>query len=77
MKTSIRHSIGSKLFLYVLGSAFVGLGSVSYGFYRQLEVRATATILERLNTQAVALEGRPQSARKAAAPLSSVVSPLH
>ncbi|MEL7069405.1 MAG: ATP-binding protein [Cyanobacteria bacterium J06581_3] len=77
MKTSIRHSIGSKLFLYVLGSAFVGLGSVSYGFYRQLEVRATETILERLNTQAVALEGRSQSARKAAATLSSVVSTLH
>ncbi|MEL6554664.1 MAG: ATP-binding protein [Cyanobacteria bacterium J06621_11] len=56
MKILLRHSIASKLFLYVLSSTFVGLGGVSYGFYRVLEQRTLESLEYGLHTQVAALE---------------------
>ncbi|MEM9220496.1 MAG: histidine kinase, partial [Cyanobacteria bacterium P01_F01_bin.150] len=51
-----RKSIGSSLFMYVLGGALVGLGSMSYFFYRTLEHRATEAILSQLSTEVKTIE---------------------
>lgn len=77
MKTSIRHSIGSKLFIYVLGSALVGLGSMSYFFYRALENRATAAIQDSLSTQVVDIEGDLANVHQSLSDLSAAVRTLN
>jgi signal transduction histidine kinase/DNA-binding NarL/FixJ family response regulator len=77
MKGSIRHSIGSKLFIYVLGSALVGLGSMSYFFYRALENRATGAIQDSLSTQVVDLEGDLNNVHQSLSDLSAAVTTLN
>lgn len=51
MKNILRNSIGSRLFINVLGAALVGLGSISYFFYQALENRAKEEIRGNLSTQ--------------------------
>ncbi|AFZ37663.1 multi-sensor hybrid histidine kinase [Stanieria cyanosphaera PCC 7437] len=58
MDRSIRNSIGSTLFFYVLGGALVGLGGMSYFFYQALENRATQEIQSNLSTQVKSIEGK-------------------
>ncbi|MEO0770794.1 MAG: response regulator [Cyanobacteria bacterium J06649_4] len=77
MNTSIRHSIGSKLFVYVLGSALVGLGSMSYFFYRALENRATDAIRDSLSTQVVDIEGDLANVHQSLSDLSAAVTTLN
>jgi hypothetical protein len=77
MKTSIRYSIGSKLFLYVLGGALVGLGSMSYFFYRALENRATGAIQDSLSTQVVDIEGDLDNVQQSLSDLSAAVTTLN
>ncbi|NJM96249.1 MAG: histidine kinase [Phormidesmis sp. RL_2_1] len=77
MKTSFRHSIGSKLFLYVLGSALIGLGTMSYFFYRALENRATGAIQDSLSTQVVDLEGDLETVHQSLSDLSAAVTTLN
>ena len=55
---SINKSIGSKLFLWVLGGSLVGLGGMSYFFYKALEARAQENIQGKLSTEAKAIEGK-------------------
>jgi signal transduction histidine kinase/DNA-binding response OmpR family regulator len=77
MKTSIRYSIGSKLFLYVLSGALVGLGSMSYFFYRALESRATGAIQDSLSTQVVDIEGDLDNVQQSLNDLSAAVVTLN
>ncbi len=56
MKTIVNHSIGSKLFVYVLSSALVGLSGMSYFFYQVLESRAKDEIQGNLSRQVKSFE---------------------
>ncbi|MEL7142706.1 MAG: histidine kinase dimerization/phospho-acceptor domain-containing protein [Cyanobacteria bacterium J06573_11] len=76
MKNSIRHSIGSKLFIYVLSSALVGWGAMSYFFYRALETRATESIQDRLSTQVAYIEGDLKQVEQSFQDVSAVVKTL-
>jgi signal transduction histidine kinase/FixJ family two-component response regulator len=58
MKINISTSIGSRLFFYVLSSALLGLGSMSYFFYQALESRAKQEIQSKLGTEVKAIEGK-------------------
>jgi signal transduction histidine kinase/DNA-binding NarL/FixJ family response regulator len=51
MKNILGNSIGSRLFINVLGGALVGLGGISYFFYQALENRAKEEIRGNLSTQ--------------------------
>ena len=76
MKTSIRHSIGTKLFIYVVGSTLVGLGVMSYLFYRALESRATDAIQDRLSTQVASVEGDLRRTEQSLQNLSATINTL-
>ncbi|KAM3100573.1 ATP-binding protein [Phormidesmis sp. 146-35] len=77
MKNSIYQSIGSRLFLYVLGSALVGLGGMSYFFYQALESRAKDEIRGNLSTQVKSIEGELASVEQSMTNLSAVVKTSH
>jgi signal transduction histidine kinase/CheY-like chemotaxis protein len=57
MKSSLRKSVGSSLFLHVLGGCLVGLGSMAFFFYQALEARARNEIRGDLSTQVKLVEG--------------------
>ncbi|MCM0590382.1 MAG: ATP-binding protein [Gloeotrichia echinulata IR180] len=73
----IRKSIGSRLFLYVLGGALVGLGSMSYFFYQALEQRAQNEMRNNLSTQVKLIEGELGKVQQSMLDLSSVVKSMH
>lgn len=75
-KYSIHQSIGSRLFLYVLCGALVGLGSMSYCFYQALESRAKDAIQNNLSTQAKSIEGQLSRIEETALSLTTSVSVL-
>lgn len=52
------HSVGAKLFFYVLSSALIGLGGMSFFFYQALEDQAKKEITGTLNTQVKSIEGK-------------------
>lgn len=52
------HSIGAKLFFYVLSGALIGLGGMSFFFYQALEDQAKKEIEGTLNTQVKSIEGK-------------------
>ncbi|MDV2992975.1 MAG: hypothetical protein N4J56_002629 [Chroococcidiopsis sp. SAG 2025] len=56
MKSSIRKSIGSRLFINVLCGALIGLGGMSCFFYQALQSRAKEEIQGNLSTQAKSIE---------------------
>ncbi|BAZ10666.1 integral membrane sensor hybrid histidine kinase [Calothrix sp. NIES-4071] len=58
------HTIGAKLFLYVLSGALVGLGGMSYFFYQTLENRAKDEIRGSLNTQVADIEAQLREAER-------------
>jgi hypothetical protein len=76
-KHPIRKSIGSRLFLHVLGSALVGLGSMSYFFYEALETRAKDEIRGNLSTQVKLVEGELSRVQQSVVDLSAVVRSMH
>ncbi len=57
-RLTLLNSIGSRLFLYVLSGALVGLGSMSYFFYQVLETRAETEIQSTLSTQVNLIDGQ-------------------
>jgi signal transduction histidine kinase/CheY-like chemotaxis protein len=71
-----RKSIGSRLFLHVLGSALVGLGSMSFFFYQALETRAKDEIRGNLSTQVKLVEGELSSVQQSVVDLSAVVQSM-
>ena len=74
MKTSTRHSVGSRLFLYVLGSVLLGMGSLSYGFYLVVERQVSTSVQASLNTQVTALEADLSKARRALSDTATIVA---
>ena len=56
-KMSIVKSIGSRLFLSVLGGTLVGLASASYLFYQALVKQSKAELIANLDVKAENLEG--------------------
>jgi signal transduction histidine kinase/DNA-binding NarL/FixJ family response regulator len=77
MKNPIRNSIGSRLFFYVLGSALVGLGSMSYLFYQVLENKAKEEIQGNLRTQVSSIEGKLASAEQSMLGLVAAIKTMH
>jgi signal transduction histidine kinase/DNA-binding NarL/FixJ family response regulator len=77
MKNSIHQSIGSRLFLYVLGGALVGLGGMSYFFYQALESRAKDEIRGNLSTQVKSIEGELARVEQSMTNLSAAVKTSH
>lgn len=53
-----RNSLGSRLFLYVLSGALLGLGGMAYFFYQVAESRAAEQIQGMLETQVQSVEGQ-------------------
>jgi signal transduction histidine kinase/CheY-like chemotaxis protein len=75
-KYPTQKSIGSRLFVYVLGGALVGIGSMSYFFYQALEHRAKDEIRSNLSTQAKLVEGELSSVQQSVVDLSAVVQSM-
>jgi signal transduction histidine kinase/DNA-binding response OmpR family regulator len=72
-----KKSIGSKLFLHILGGAFVGLGSMSYFFYQALENRVQEEIQGNLSTQVKDIEGELSRAEQAMLGVVAATRTLH
>jgi signal transduction histidine kinase/CheY-like chemotaxis protein len=70
-------SIGSRLFLYVLGGALVGLGSISYFFYYLLEGQAKQEIQSNLNTQVREVEGDLGRVKQSLEDMTVAVKSMH
>ncbi len=75
-KTSSK-SIGSSLFIYVLGTALLGLGSMSYYFYHVLESRAKDEIRGNLETKVQLVEGELGKVQQSANDLTTIVKVMH
>lgn len=77
VKISVWRSIGTRLFLYVLSGAMVGLGGMSYLFYQIFENQAVTEIRSHLNTQAVSIEGQLSRSEQAATDAVAAVKAMH
>ncbi len=77
LRFSLFNSIGSKLFLYVLAGALVGLGGMSYFFYQVFEDRAKDEILSTLKTQVTSIDGALNRIEESMIGLSSAVTSMH
>jgi signal transduction histidine kinase/DNA-binding NarL/FixJ family response regulator len=73
----MRKTIGSRLFLYMAGSALVGLGSMSFFFYRVLEKRATDEIQGSLSTEVKSIERELYRVQQSMRDVSAAVASLH
>jgi len=72
----LRNSIGSRLFLYVLGAALVGLGSMSYLFYQAVSERARGEIQSTLSTKVKGIENQLAKAEQAGQGLATSIKTL-
>jgi methyl-accepting chemotaxis protein PixJ len=70
------NSIGTKLFLAVMTGALVGLGGISFLFYKTLEQQQTLQIQDALNTEVNGVEGQLVPIPQAAQNLSIAVNSL-
>ncbi len=77
MRKLLRHSIGSSLFVHVLSGALIGLGGMSYFFYRTLEGNATSEIQSSLKTQVKSIELQLASVQQSSEDLEASVRTLH
>ncbi len=77
LKFPLRNSIGSRLFLYVLSGALVGLGGMSYFFYRALEHRATDEVQSTLSTQVESIEGQLSAIEQSGRSLAAAIQTMH
>ncbi|MBP0017252.1 MAG: response regulator [Cyanobacteria bacterium SBLK] len=73
----LRRSIGSRLFLYVLGGALVGFGGMAYFFSQALENRVKQEIQGHLSTKVESIEGELAIARQAMENLAAVVKTMN
>jgi signal transduction histidine kinase len=77
IQISIRNSLGTRLFLYVLCGALLGLGSMSCLFYQVLENQARTDITSHLKTQAALVEGQLSRVEQLVFDATSTVQVLH
>jgi methyl-accepting chemotaxis protein len=73
----LRSSIGSRLFLYVLGAALVGFGGMSYLFYQALSDRAQGELQSTLSTKAKGIENQLAKTEQAGQGLATAIETLH
>ncbi|MBF2021664.1 MAG: hypothetical protein IGR93_16595 [Hydrococcus sp. C42_A2020_068] len=71
------NSIGTRLFLYVLGSAAIGLAALSYSFYQTLVRGAQAEIQNSLSTQVKSVEAQLAPVEQQVRSLSGAANVLH
>jgi signal transduction histidine kinase/CheY-like chemotaxis protein len=69
-------SIGGRLFLYVLSGALIGLGGMSYFFYRVLESRARDEIQSHLRVRTTAVEAQLSQVEEATASFAAALENL-
>jgi methyl-accepting chemotaxis protein len=72
----LRNSIGSKLFISVLGAALLGVGGMSLLFYLALEDRAEGEIQSSLGTKARAIENELTKADRTGSGVATAVKAL-
>ena len=77
IKNNLRQSISLRLFLYILGSAFVSLGTMSYFFYLVLEAQAKNEIRGHLSTQVKLIEGELAKVQQSTVDLNAAVKSMH
>lgn len=77
LRVRIKNSIGSRLFLYVLGGALVGLGSMAYLFYQTLETQSKSKIQDALSTKAESIETQLAQVEQSMTGLSSTIQTLN
>lgn len=75
-RVSPRRSIGGRLFLYVLSGALIGLGGMSYFFYRVLESRAKDEIQSHLRVRTTAIEAQLAQVEEATASFAAALENL-
>ncbi len=76
-KNFIHNSIGSRLFFYVLSGALVGLGAMSFFFYKALEYRSIKEIEGNLTTKVKSIEGKLASAEQSMLSLTAAIKTLN
>ncbi|HEY9847819.1 MAG TPA: ATP-binding protein [Leptolyngbyaceae cyanobacterium] len=76
-KLSILRSVGSRLFLSVLGGSLVGLACGSFLFYQELTKQAKAELLASLEVKAENLEGRFNTFENAAKLVADAATTLY
>ena len=72
----VKQSIGTKLFINVIGTALLGLGSMSFFFYQALENRAEEGIKSTLATEVESIEGELKKAEQRMLDLATAVASL-
>ncbi|MBF2021661.1 MAG: methyl-accepting chemotaxis protein [Hydrococcus sp. C42_A2020_068] len=70
-------SVGTRLFLLVMGGALVGLGSMAYLFYNSLRKEVEAEIRQTLSSKVNLIDGQVQQAEALAKSLRTTVATLH
>jgi signal transduction histidine kinase/FixJ family two-component response regulator len=73
MKITIKQSVGSRLFFYVLTSALLGFSGMSYFFYQELESRAEDEIQGNLGTQVKSIEAQLAQVEQSIKDLTAVL----
>ncbi len=77
LRVRLKNSIGSKLFLYVLSGALIGLGGISYFLYQALRNQAETEIQSRLNAKAEVVENKLAKAEQSMIGLGSTIRSLN
>ncbi len=75
--SKFNHSIGSKLFIYVLAGVLFGLGGMSYFFYQVFEQNAKNEIRSSLKTQVESIDGKLKRVEEFLIGLSSAATSMH
>jgi len=76
-KFSLFNSIGSRLFLWILSGALLGIGTMSFFFYIALESQAKEEIRSKLSTQVSAIETELTKIERPTTSMSIAVQTLH
>lgn len=71
------NSIGTRLFLSVMGSALVGLGGMAYFFYESLRQQVTTELTKTLSAQVASIDGQLQTIEQTGLNVSTSVAFLH
>jgi len=69
-------SIGTRLFLLVMGGALIGIGGMAFFFYRTLEQEAKTQIGENLNTEVIAIESKLEPLKQSGRNLAGAIQML-
>jgi two-component system, NtrC family, sensor kinase len=77
IQISVRNSIGTRLFLYVLCGALIGLGSMSYLFYQVLESQSRTEMVSHLETQTALVEGQLSRVEQLLSDAVTTIEVLH